>query len=175
MFLSKVQHAPSASNPGVAQVALSVVWEDRKYGQLALPAGYLLTDPETVPMVEYLIPSLDPPQDSLTARAFHHFAYRGGLGFTKDKADAFLRDALIASGLSADAAAAFYKAVHEYGGGIFDHAPLLSASSFDTPEQWQDYQDSRLKITPAKPADDAAEAPTDSSDQPETQAASPAQ
>jgi hypothetical protein len=105
--------------PGQWRVTAPLVWSDPTYGTLVVPAG-TITDLASIPhqlrdFGAFGWYPFDPTGPSRRPAVGHDYLYATGV-WPKDKADRFLRDALLAEGVSAGTAGAFYWAVRLFGG-----------------------------------------------------------
>lgn len=94
-----------------------LVWFDSERGLMTAPKG-TRTDLASIPRALRNLPFLDPDGVSRRPATFHDYLYGSAYGRRRGKAfaDDFLRAALIAEGASPATAAAFYYAVHWFGG-----------------------------------------------------------
>lgn len=129
----------SASKPDMWSLATPLSWG----GSLTAPAftvpvGFM-TDLASVPRILRNLPAFDPNAQSRKAAVGHDWLY-WWQGWGKDRADAFLREAMIAEGCTAADAEAFYIAVHLGGGSSWDEGAKQGlASHFNTPSDYQRY------------------------------------
>lgn len=86
---------------------------DATYGVVAVPVG-TRTDLASIPRRLRDWPVFDPNGRSRRAAVTHDYLYASGI-MPKDRADLFLRDALLAEGVSSGGANAFYYAVKWFG------------------------------------------------------------
>ncbi len=116
MFLTTLELVAD-SQPDYWTVSRPLVWCDSVYGRIEVPAG-TRTDLASIPRFLRNLPFLDPDGNSRRPAVAHDFLYDTAYGHRlgKQYADNFLRDALISEGASKSTAAAFYWAVHMFGG-----------------------------------------------------------
>jgi hypothetical protein len=121
-----------------------LIWMDPLYGILTIPKGFR-TDLASIPRSFRNIPCLDPAGLSRRPAAAHDWLY-AWRGWGKDKADAFLRDALIAEGASRGVAEVFYLGVHEFGQSSWDSdLGALETRDFSPPESFTLWAATELK------------------------------
>lgn len=103
--------------PDLWRVAAPLVWQDKRYGLLTAPVGFV-TDLASIPRVFRNLPFLDPDGQSRRPAVIHDWLYDTALGrrYGKEFADSFLRASLTAEGTSQRTAWAFWAAVHYFGG-----------------------------------------------------------
>lgn len=126
------------------------VWHDSVFGTVVLPRGFL-TDLASTPQFLRASPSFDPTGLSRRPAAFHDGAYARLFGWDKDKADQFLRAALLVDGMSPMLADWYFDAVHDFGQSHWDgDAGDLQATDFDTPLHHQQWVASQMtsSVTP---------------------------
>ena len=112
-----------------------LIWIDTVYGRVEVPVGFQ-TDLASIPRPLRNLPSLDPNGLSRRPAVVHDWLY-AWRGWTKARADQFLRDALLAEGVSAVTAASFYYAVKWFGGSAWASDQLaLSTQSFVSDEAY---------------------------------------
>jgi hypothetical protein len=137
--------------PGVWVVWENCTWKDPVYGTVTLPIGFR-TDLASTPQFIRSSTQFDPTGVSRLPAAFHDGAYARLWGWTKDKADKFLRDALIVSGSTPELAEMYYQAVNLFGADAWKaDEGALEARDFDTPAHyaaWANSQTSVAQITP---------------------------
>lgn len=105
---------------------------------LVVPVGFL-TDLASIPRALRNLPAFDPNGKSRKAAVAHDWLY-WWKGWGKDRADAFLREAMIAEGCSHVDAEAFYIAVHDFGGSSWADASTQGLEShFNTVEDYKRY------------------------------------
>lgn len=116
MFLTDLT-LTAESQPDKWRVGASLVWLDKTYGRLEVPAGFV-TDLASIPRAFRNLPFLDPNGQSRRPAVLHDWLYgsQAGRRYGKEFADDFLRAALIAEGATQATARAFYYAVHWFGG-----------------------------------------------------------
>lgn len=120
------------SVPDFWVIAAPLIWVDSVYGTLTIPQGFR-TDLASIPRAFRNIPCLDPAGLSRRPAAAHDWLY-AWRGWSKDKADAFLKDALIAEGAEQGVAEVFYLGVHEFGIASWDSdAGALETRDFSSP------------------------------------------
>jgi Protein of unknown function (DUF1353) len=107
----------AAPEPDFWLTGAALVWVDPVFGALQVPVGFR-TDLASIPRLFRNLPFLDPDGLSRRPAVVHDFLYGSKLGrrLGKPFADQFLRTALVAEGASPHVAAAFYYAVHWFGG-----------------------------------------------------------
>ena len=130
MFTSPLIVA-EAAQPDFWVLAAPLVWGGSASSPpFTVPVGFL-TDLASIPRALRNLPAFDPNGKSRKAAVGHDWLY-WWQGWGKDRADAFLREAMIAEGCSEADAEAFYIAVHEFGGSSWadGHAKGL-ASHFE--------------------------------------------
>lgn len=111
----------AAPLPDLWDLGAPLVWADGVYGTLTVPVGFR-TDLASIPRLFRNLPFLDPDGLSRRPATTHDYLYGSPAGRRLGKAfaDDFLYDALISEGVSKSAAAAFYAAVHYFGGSSWD-------------------------------------------------------
>jgi|SRR6185437_445575 len=106
-------------------------WSDPIFGDLTIPVGFG-TDLESVPFMVRGIPWVDSvfDPDGVTRRpaAGHDYLY-AWRGWDKDKADAFLKAAILSEGGSASVAQTVYLGVHWFGGSAWRRDGLRPMSA----------------------------------------------
>lgn len=117
MFLSHLVLEADA-RPDNWIVRAPLVWCDALYGRLAVPEGFY-TDLASIPRALRNLPAFDPNGKSRRPAVVHDWLYQCQ-SHPKSFADEFLRAALIAEGVSPDAAEAFYEAVRLFGQNSWD-------------------------------------------------------
>jgi hypothetical protein len=126
--------------PGIWTVWQDATWQDAKYGRVVLPRGFL-TDLASTPQFLRAFGEFDPTGISRRPAAFHDGAYARLFGWDKDKADSFLRDAMLSEGAAADVAERFYQGVHIFGQSHWDDdAGAIAGKDFDTQEHFMDWK-----------------------------------
>jgi Protein of unknown function (DUF1353) len=137
--------------PGVWVVWENCTWKDPVYGTVTLPIGFR-TDLASTPQFVRSSPQFDPTGVSRLPAAFHDGAYARLWGWTKDKADQFLRDSLIVSGATPELAQMYYQAVNLFGADSWkSDEGALETRDFDTPAHyaaWASTQTQPLKVSP---------------------------
>lgn len=100
-----------------------LIWEEPGL-RITVPAGFI-TDLASIPHWLDWIPFLDRTGNSRRPAAVHDALYAMGRDHGKDFADAFLREALLAEGLSGFQAWCYWAAVHYFGASSYqgDGAP----------------------------------------------------
>jgi hypothetical protein len=99
--------------PGKWKTVAPLVWCDPTFGRLEVPVGFI-TDLASVPGIARAFPDFDPTGLSRRPGVMHDWLYTVK-PVTRDVADRFLREALIAEGEAQLVANAFYDAVHLFG------------------------------------------------------------
>jgi hypothetical protein len=136
MFLSQLV-LMTDPEPGVWVVWEACTWKDPVFGAVTLPVGFR-TDLASTPQFIHASPEFDPTGVSRLPAAFHDGAYARLWGWTKDKADQFLRSALIVAGATPELAEMYYQAVNLFGAAAWAaDAGALQARDFDTPAHFQ--------------------------------------
>lgn len=125
------------AEPLVWVAAKRTSWRDTAPG-FTVPAGFM-TDLASIPRVARNLPAFDPNGVSRKAAVGHDWKYWLQSG-TKDEADLFLREAMLAEGCTYLEADAFYAAVKWFGQSSWDDATKLGlASHFETPAAYNAY------------------------------------
>jgi hypothetical protein len=135
--------------PGMWIIWQDCIWEDAVFGRAVLPVGFR-TDLASTPQFMRSSAEFDPTGISRLPSAFHDGAYARLWGWTKDKADLFLRAALTVAGASPELAEMYYQGVRLFGADSWaadDGA--LKTRDFDTPQHYQDW------LTTVKPITDS--------------------
>jgi hypothetical protein len=136
--------------PHVWVVWESCTWQDDVFGKITLPIGFR-TDLASTPQFIRASPEFDPTGVSRLPAAFHDGAYARLWGWTKDKADQFLRAALIVSGATPEVAEMYYQAVNLFGADAWKaDEGALSTRDFDTSAHyaaWASTQTQPLKVS----------------------------
>lgn len=110
-------------------------WNDPVYGIIEVPEGFR-TDLASIPRIFRNLQTFDPNGVSRRPAAGHDWLY-AERSKGKDFADRFLRDALIAEGMSRADADVYYEAVHLFGESSWNSdAGALGTRDFDTPEHF---------------------------------------
>lgn len=132
MFTSKLVLESDDARPDFWYVRAPLVWADPIYGRIEVPVGFR-TDLASIPRVFRNLPALDPDGLSRRPAVVHDWLY-AWQAVGKDRADEFLRYAMIAEGLKHVDAETIYEAVHLFGASAFaeDGAATLK-SFFETP------------------------------------------
>jgi hypothetical protein len=134
--------------PGKWVVWEDCFWEDPVFGRVKLPVGFI-TDLASTPQFIRSSADFDPTGISRLPAAFHDGAYARLWGWTKDKADLFLRAALIVSGATPEIAEMYYQAVNLFGALAWaDDAGALETQDFDTPAHYQAWALSQTQALP---------------------------
>jgi len=135
--------------PHVWVVWENCVWEDAVFGRITLPIGFK-TDLASTPQFVRASAQFDPTGLSRLPAAFHDGAYARLWGWTKDKADLFLRAALIVQGATPEVAEMYYQAVNLFGAQAWaDDAGALQTRDFDTVAHYQAWAASQTAaVTP---------------------------
>lgn len=103
-----------------------------------VPVGFF-TDLASVPRFLRNLPAFDPEAGSRKAAVAHDWLY-WWQGWGKDRADTFLREAMLAEGCAHADAEAFYLAVHDLGGPSWAAATHQGlAAHFDSAADYQRY------------------------------------
>lgn len=120
MFVSRFT-SDDGPGPDLWTVREPLIWQDRTYGHLEVPAGFV-TDLASIPRAFRNLPWLDPNGLSRRPAVVHDWLYGSDAGrrYGKQFADSFLRAALIAEGATQSVASSFYYAVHWFGGSSWD-------------------------------------------------------
>lgn len=113
MFQTRLIISDTAE-PDIWIVERPLIWLDPVFGMLTVPGGFY-TDLASIPRIFRNLPDLDPAGYSRRPAVVHDYLYATQ---TKPKAfaDDFLRASLRAEGAPRMSAAAFYYAVHWFGG-----------------------------------------------------------
>lgn len=99
--------------PGQWKVVTPLVWCDNSFGRIAVPPGFE-TDLASVPGIARAFPDFNPTGLSRRPAVVHDWLYTNK-PISRDKADEFLREALISEGLPSAIAEAYYGAVRLFG------------------------------------------------------------
>jgi len=120
MFLTTLT-LTAEPQPDLWRLGAPLVWLDKTYGRLEVPAGFI-TDLASIPRLFRNLPWLDPNGFSRRPAVVHDWLYGSERGrrYGKEFADCFLRDALLVEQASKGAAQAFFLAVHWFGGSAWD-------------------------------------------------------
>lgn len=120
-------------------VAEPLVWAGTPSSPaFTVPVGFM-TDLASVPRILRNLPAFDPNAGSRRAAVGHDWLY-WWQGWGKDRADAFLREAMLAEGCEHVDAEAFYLAVHDFGVSSWDDGTKRGlASHFNTPADYDRY------------------------------------
>ncbi len=103
----------AAPEPDIWVTRAPLVWCDPIYGRIEVPVGFR-TDLASIPRMLRNLPALDPNGKSRRPAVVHDWLYAWqALG--KDRADEFLRYAMIAEGVVHVDAETIYEAVHLFG------------------------------------------------------------
>lgn len=130
MFLTRA-NVEDDPEPDIWVVMSPLIWVDPTFGRLIVPAGFR-TDLASIPRLLRNLPFLDPNGPSRRPAIAHDWLY-AWRGWGKDKADEFLRAALLAEGAYTATAAAYYYAVHWGGSEAWESdAGALESRDFDT-------------------------------------------
>lgn len=150
MFLSQLV-LMTDPQPGVWVVWEPCTWRDEVFGTVTLPVGFK-TDLASIPQFVRAAREFDPTGLSRLPAAFHDGAYARLWGWTKGKADQFLRSALIVMGATPEIAEMYYQAVNLFGAPAWAaDEGALEARDFDTLvhyQAWATAQTPQLKATP---------------------------
>jgi hypothetical protein len=150
MFQSQLVLATDPQ-PGMWVVWESCTWNDPVFGTVTLPVGFR-TDLASTPQFIRASAEFDPTGLSRLPAAFHDGAYARLWGWTKDKADQFLRSALIVMGAKPELAEMYFQAVNLFGADSWaSDAGALETRDFDTVahfQAWAATQTPQLKVTP---------------------------
>src|SRR5450631_4401040 len=129
--------------PDIWIIATPLTWKDPVFGTLTVPQGFR-TDLASIPRAFRNIPFLDPAGVSRRPAAMHDWLYCWR-GISKDNADEFLKQSLLAEGAQEAVAAVFYLGVHEFGQAAWDaDNPEWKVGDFDTPQHYQAWLSSTL-------------------------------
>lgn len=113
-----------------------LIWSDKTYGRLVVPAGFR-TDLASTPF------HIDDNGPSRRPAVVHDALYNIGQRLGKDFADAFLRDAITAEGGGVMRAQTYYRAVSWFGGFAWRAAAREpGASHFETAAAYNLWRDS---------------------------------
>ena|ERR1019366_8862501 len=137
MFLTPL--VLGTAEPGFWVIWQEAVWEDPVFGRISLPCG-LRTNLASTPHFLRVSFEFDPTGISRKPAAFHDGAYSRLWGWDKDKADQFLRAAMLAEGATAELAEMYYQGVRLGGMQAWnDDSGGTQRGDFDTGEhftQW---------------------------------------
>jgi hypothetical protein len=123
--------------PGMWIIWQECVWEDPMFGRITLPIGFR-TDLASTPQFMRASAEFDPTGVSRLPAAFHDGAYARLWGWTKDKADLFLRSALIVAGAKPELAEMYYQGVNLFGAASWlSDEGALEARDFDTQAHYE--------------------------------------
>ncbi len=124
------------SVPDMWIVAEPLVWSDKTYGRLVIPAGFR-TDLASTPF------HIDDNGPSRLPAVGHDALYNIGQRLGKDFADSFLRDAILACGGGRMRSQTYYRAVQWFGGFAWRAAGREPAAShFETAAAYNVWRDS---------------------------------
>lgn len=113
-----------------------LIWSDKTYGRLVVPAGFR-TDLASTPF------HIDDNGPSRRPAVVHDALYNIGQRLGKDYADSFLRDAILAEGGGRMRAQTYYLGVHLFGGFAWRAAGLEPGQShFETAAAYLAWQNS---------------------------------
>lgn len=113
-----------------------LVWSDKTYGRLVVPAGFR-TDLASTPL------HIDDNGPSRRPAVVHDALYNIGQRLGKDFADAFLRDAILVEGGGRMRSQTYYRAVQWFGGFAWRAAAREpGATHFETAAAYAAWRDS---------------------------------
>jgi hypothetical protein len=113
MFTSPLILQSEDDRPDFWYVRAPLIWCDPSWGRIEVPVGFR-TDLASIPRMLRNLPALDPDGKSRRPAVVHDWLYAWqALG--KDRADDFLRYAMIAEGVPHVDAETIYEAVHLFG------------------------------------------------------------
>lgn len=138
MFQSDLNLIAIAGAPDLWRYGAPLVWAAGGIIH-TVPTGYI-TDLASIPHLIDWLPNMDRTGLSRRPAALHDWLYGGDRTRGKDYADATLRAALIAEGMSGVGAFEYWYAVSKFGRSSWDGDNAgLRQEHFYTPEDWKAY------------------------------------
>lgn len=148
MFKSPLNLVANVARPDFWFLAAPLVWESPTLS-ITVPAGFR-TDLASIPHFLEFIPALDINGRSRRPGVLHDWLYGGARWFGKTAADAMLREALLAEGMTPDGANAIYEGVHLFGEEAWAEDGTESlAGMFDAPANYLAWLATHPKLNPA--------------------------
>lgn len=128
--------------PDMWIVAEPLIWLDKTYGRLVVPAGFR-TDLASTPF------HIDDNGPSRRPAVGHDALYNIGQRLGKDFADSFLRDSILAEGGGRMRSQVYYRAVQWFGGFAWKTAAKeLPSSHFETTAGYLSWLNSNKTLSP---------------------------